>query len=112
MSDRAKMSKRVSDRIQWIKSKYTNFNVEDRFIPYLECAEKNAIAEETGDDDGDEWVKVKDPQDLLDLAPITHELWSPNIEEDPEQWQAVIKDVNDGVTFAFYWQEDALCWER
>lgn len=102
------MSKSLADRLEWLKEHYPHFTVESRFLPYLECAEQNTpLGEEETEEDF--WVPVSDVQDLKDMTPITHELWRPT---DEETWQSAEKDAKDGVTFAFFWQENALCWER
>ncbi|MBO9614197.1 MAG: hypothetical protein J7619_15940 [Dyadobacter sp.] len=99
----------INNRIQWMKHKYPDFKVEDRFLPYLQCAEENTPLS-GGETDEDTWVPVASVQDLKDLLPITHELWI--VPDAPNHWDEVERDVKGGVTFAFYWQEGALCWER
>lgn len=103
--------KGVHDRIEWMKHKYPGFVVEDRFLPYLECAEENTPFS-GGETDEDTWVPVANVQDLKDLRSITHESWIASDVDNPDHWDEVDKDVKGGVTFAFYWQDGALCWER
>lgn len=56
-----------------------------------------------------EWVKVS-PNTLLELKQVTHPSWEDAYS--PQRFKEVISDANAGITFAFYWNEGFLCWER
>lgn len=57
----------------------------------------------------DEWINVS-ANTLIELKGIVHPSW-----EDaylPRRFKEVIEDIKADITFAFYWKEGFLCWER
>jgi hypothetical protein len=69
---------------------------------------KFSLSEKTNESE-DEWIKVS-PKALLELKGITHPHWEDAYS--PQRFNEIIKDADSGVTFAFYWNEGFLCWER
>lgn len=63
---------------------------------------------EKADEEGD-WLKINSNV-LKKLKPIVHPFWEYVYE--PNNFKEVSKDANSGVTFAFYWKDGFLCWER
>lgn len=102
------MSIEVADRIELLKTRFPNFVVTDELLPFLECAEINARAEESEDDS---WIPVPNADLLKAVKPLMdpecHDVF-----EEADRWAEVVKDVNGGVTFAFYWNGEYLNWER
>lgn len=59
--------------------------------------------------ESDKWLPVT-PNTLLALKSIMHPKWSDAYS--PKEFQNVSADATAGVTFAFYWSDGYLCWER
>jgi len=60
---------------------------------------------------GPEWVSCS-RQSLLAIRPIIHSDWELQIYCDSQELERACADADSGVTFAFYWREGRLCWER
>ncbi|MCA4781472.1 hypothetical protein IF125_04240 [Empedobacter stercoris] len=50
-------------------------------------------------------------ESLLKLKIITHPDWQ-YFFNDEKIWKDVVKDIQDGITFFFYWKDNFICWER
>lgn len=75
--------------------------LDDELISILEfsLSEKN---------NEDEWIRCS-PNSLLALKPIMHPAWD---EVYRYRFKEVASDAKNGITFAFYWKDGFLCWER
>lgn len=74
--------------------------IDDGIIAALECSFINS---------DDNWIDVTSDT-LLALKPIMHPNWEQAYSKD--QFVYAAKEANQGVTFAFYWNDGFLCWER
>lgn len=99
----------LSERVRWIGENFPEFQLKQTHLPFLDVAERNTPLDgsESEEDDG-AWVAT-DENILIEFKPITHPLW---IEDWDFEWKEVKKHIANGVTFAFYWKENYLAWER
>jgi len=77
--------------------------LDNELISILEFS----LSEKVGNDD--EWIKCS-PNSLLALKPIMHPEWDEAYQ--PRRFKEAANDAKNGITFAFYWKECFLCWER
>ena len=77
--------------------------IDNKMMEVLEFSFLEKVNEE-----GD-WIKIS-PNALKHLKPIVHPMWESAYELN--NFKEVSKDANSGVTFAFYWKDGFLCWER
>ena len=73
-------------------------------IDSFENSKKRMNNEET------RWTKVT-ASTLKELRGICHPEWETNVYQTKEL-QKAYNDADFGVTFAFYWKDKRLCWER
>jgi len=106
MSTTVAMSKEASEAISLLRVNFPEFEVTDDLIPFIECAENNAK-----DSDEDFWIPVNDANLLKKLRPIMDPEFT-EVFDEADQWEEVVKDVKGGVTFAFYWNDKFINWER
>lgn len=100
----------MKERLEWIKEQFPSFVVAEAMLPFIALAERNTPLDDSDSiDDEHSWMVIPDPQILIDMKPITHPLW---LEDWDFGWEEVLKDIAGGVTFAFYWKENYLAWER
>lgn len=96
---------------QIIDDKRSEFNLPQLRLPVLGIESilvlEFSFLEKINDDT--EWIKVS-PNTLLELKPITHPNWEDAYSK--HRWNEVVNDANLGITFAFYWKDGFLCWER
>jgi len=78
--------------------------LDDELIQILEFS----LLEKDGTS-GAEFIKCT-PSSLLALKPIMHPEWEDAYS--PKRFKEAVNDANNGITFAFYWKDGFLCWER
>ena len=79
--------------------------LDDLTISVLE----SSLLEKANEGTEDEFIKCNSNV-LNNIKGIMHPSWEDAYS--PKRLNDALKDYNSGVTFAFYWNDGYLCWER